>query len=160
MKRLEKSALPRAIPIGGMMTPSTSDVIIFPKATPMITATARSITFPRAMNSLNSLHMVVFSCCWSVTVLRCFEAGFFCFRGGLESYLVGDLLCRQAAVWIVSFGLTVSDDLSRLGRFSRGGARLGKRVLLFFCLPTLGDQIICGSVHQPETWPTRNRRHG
>src|SRR4051794_7441979 len=160
MKRFAKSTLPSASPIGGMMTPSTSDVTILPKAAPMITATARSTTFPRAMNSLNSLHMVVFSCCLSVTVLRCFEAGLFCFCGGFESYLVGDLLCRQAAIGIVSFGLTVSDDLSSLDRFSRGGARLCKRVLLFFCLPTLGDQIVCCSVHQPEAWPTRDSRHG
>ena len=57
MKRLEKSAFPSSNPIGGIMTPSTSDVTILPNAAPITTATARSITFPRAMNSLNSFHM-------------------------------------------------------------------------------------------------------
>src|SRR4051812_20536729 len=46
-----------ARPIGGMMTPSTSVVTIFPNAAPMITPTARSTTLPRAMNSLNSFSM-------------------------------------------------------------------------------------------------------
>src|SRR5712691_2747427 len=41
-----------------MMTPSTSDVMILPNAAPMITATARSTTFPRAMKSLNSLSIL------------------------------------------------------------------------------------------------------
>jgi hypothetical protein len=58
MKRFEKSTFPRAKPMGGMMTPSTSDVTILPNAAPITTATARSITFPRAMNSLNSFSMV------------------------------------------------------------------------------------------------------
>src|ERR1051326_4284268 len=35
----------------------TSDVTILPKAAPMITPTARSITFPRAINFLNSPNM-------------------------------------------------------------------------------------------------------
>src|SRR5207253_5484219 len=52
-----KSTRPSSKPIGGMMMPSTSEVIIFPKATAMIRATARSITLPRSMNSLNSLNI-------------------------------------------------------------------------------------------------------
>src|SRR5215213_8767360 len=45
--------------MGGMMTPSTSVVMILPKAAPITTATARSTTFPRVMNSLNSLNIIV-----------------------------------------------------------------------------------------------------
>ncbi len=36
---------------------STNEEIIFPKAPPITTPTARSITFPRIANSLNSLSM-------------------------------------------------------------------------------------------------------
>src|SRR4029450_3631265 len=48
---------PSARPIGGIRTPSTSVVTILPKAAPMMTPTARSITFPRAMKSRNSFHI-------------------------------------------------------------------------------------------------------
>jgi hypothetical protein len=37
------------------MTSSTNELTIFPKAAPMITPTAKSIAFPLAINSLNSL---------------------------------------------------------------------------------------------------------
>jgi hypothetical protein len=43
--------------MGGIRIPSTSVVTILPKAAPMITPTARSMTFPRAMKSRNSFHM-------------------------------------------------------------------------------------------------------
>src|SRR5215218_6818421 len=53
--RPEKSTRPSRRPMGGMITPSTRVVTILPKAAPMMTPTARSITFPRAMKSRNSL---------------------------------------------------------------------------------------------------------
>src|SRR5688572_10103122 len=40
--------------------PSTSEVTILPNAAPMITATAKSITLPRAINSLNSFDIFIF----------------------------------------------------------------------------------------------------
>src|SRR6185503_159947 len=58
MNRFEKSTLPSSRPMGGKIMPSTSDVTILPNAAPIMTATARSITLPRAMNSLNSLNML------------------------------------------------------------------------------------------------------
>src|SRR6185503_16713217 len=67
MNRFEKSTFPSIMPIGGMMIPSTRDVMIRPKAAPMITATARSRTFPRVMNSLNS---------FSIERLLCHRASF------------------------------------------------------------------------------------
>src|SRR5271167_4733868 len=42
----------------GRMMSSTRDETIFPKATPMITPTARSKTLPRIANSLNSLSTI------------------------------------------------------------------------------------------------------
>src|SRR5215813_1156350 len=57
MKRFEKSRLPSASPIGGMMTSPTSEVTIFPNARPIMMPTAISIILPRAMNSLNSFNM-------------------------------------------------------------------------------------------------------
>src|SRR6266542_2530549 len=57
MNKFEKSTFPSTNPIGGMMTPSTRDVTILPNAAPIMTAIARSITFPRAMNSRNSFSM-------------------------------------------------------------------------------------------------------
>src|SRR5689334_6612976 len=57
MKRFEKSIAPRPSPITGMKTSLTSDVTILPNAAPMITAIARSSTFPRRMNFLNSANM-------------------------------------------------------------------------------------------------------
>jgi len=51
----EKSVLPISAPIGGIRMAFTSDDTILPKAPPMITPTAMSITFPLRANSLNSL---------------------------------------------------------------------------------------------------------
>ena len=59
MAHLEKSTPPMSRPIGGMMILSTNAVTILPKAAPITTATARSITLPFAMNSLNSLAMLM-----------------------------------------------------------------------------------------------------
>src|SRR5688572_5409517 len=56
--RLAKSTPPSARPIGGMTTPSTNVVTMRPNAAPMMTATARSMTLPRAMKSRNSFHIV------------------------------------------------------------------------------------------------------
>jgi hypothetical protein len=42
------------MPIGGMITSATRELMIFPKAPPMITPTARSNAFPFVINSLNS----------------------------------------------------------------------------------------------------------
>src|SRR6266550_5427526 len=52
---LAKSILPSTRPNGGMMMPSTRSVTILPKAAPMMTPTARSMTLPRAMKSRNCL---------------------------------------------------------------------------------------------------------
>src|SRR5690606_8609432 len=46
-------------PMGGMITPSTSVETMRPNAAPMITATARSTTLPREMNSLYSFSIPV-----------------------------------------------------------------------------------------------------
>ncbi|KAG0930935.1 hypothetical protein G6F40_014653 [Rhizopus arrhizus] len=51
----EKSTLPISRPSGGMMIFSTSAVTILPKAAPITTPTARSMTLPRIANSLNSV---------------------------------------------------------------------------------------------------------
>src|SRR5687767_5961404 len=45
------------MPSGGMMIPSTTVVTILPNAAPITTATARSMTLPRAMNSRKSFSM-------------------------------------------------------------------------------------------------------
>src|SRR5512132_3692710 len=55
MNRLLKSTWPSNSPIGGMITSSTSELTILPKATPMMIPTARSTTFPLTANSRNSL---------------------------------------------------------------------------------------------------------
>ena len=44
-------------PIGGMMMSATRDDTMVPNAPPMTTPTARSTTFPRMTNSLNSFNM-------------------------------------------------------------------------------------------------------
>src|SRR5688572_16447077 len=44
-------------PIGGMMMSLTSELTKLPKATPMITPKARSMTLPRIAKSRNSLSM-------------------------------------------------------------------------------------------------------
>src|SRR5690606_20057595 len=54
MNRSVKLAPPRIRPIGGIMTSLTSEVTIPPKAEPMTTPTARSMTLPRMANVLNS----------------------------------------------------------------------------------------------------------
>jgi len=54
MKRLEKSTLCRARPIGGRMTSVTSELAILAKDPPMTIPTAISITLPRMANFLNS----------------------------------------------------------------------------------------------------------
>src|SRR5690625_1658081 len=45
------------IPNNGMIILSTSEVTILPKAAPITTATASSITFPCAINALKSFHI-------------------------------------------------------------------------------------------------------
>src|SRR5713101_4687496 len=55
MNRSEKLTLPRSFPSGGMSTSSTREATILPKAAPMMTPTARSRTFPRMANSLNTV---------------------------------------------------------------------------------------------------------
>jgi len=50
-----RSIPPMSIPISGMNTSLTSDVVILPNAVAMITPMAMSITLPLEMNSLNSL---------------------------------------------------------------------------------------------------------
>jgi hypothetical protein len=50
---------PEIKPITGMRTSATSDDTIFPKAPPMITATARSNTLPRLMKAWNSASMPI-----------------------------------------------------------------------------------------------------
>src|ERR1700687_4559610 len=57
MNKPLKSTLPINFPNGGIRTSPTREVAIFPKAPPMMIPTARSTTFPRTMNSLNSLIM-------------------------------------------------------------------------------------------------------
>ena len=51
----EKSILPAKIPINGLMILETKDLTMAVNADPTMTPTAKSITFPRAINSLNSL---------------------------------------------------------------------------------------------------------
>src|SRR5882762_5813689 len=58
MNFAEKSTLPSNAPSGGMRMSSTKDETIFPKAAPTMTPTARSMTFPRMANSLNSFSTV------------------------------------------------------------------------------------------------------
>src|SRR5438874_7078670 len=56
---LEKSRPPVSKPTGGMRMSLTSELMIPPKAAPIITPTARSTAFPLIANSLNSFHIVV-----------------------------------------------------------------------------------------------------
>src|SRR5258705_10757652 len=53
----EKSSPPVTKPIGGIRISFTSEVMILPKAAPMMTPTARSMALPLTANSLNSFHM-------------------------------------------------------------------------------------------------------
>src|SRR5829696_5357166 len=55
MNRFFMSTRPSASPSGGMSTSSVNDVTILPNAAPRMTAMARSSTFPRMTNALNSL---------------------------------------------------------------------------------------------------------
>jgi hypothetical protein len=57
-KRVEKSTLPSARPIGGMMISATSEVTILPNATPIMMPTALSRTFPRIAKALNSFSIL------------------------------------------------------------------------------------------------------
>src|SRR6266487_2051248 len=57
MNLFEKSRPPVSRPIGGMMMSLTKEVIMEPKAAPMMTPTARSIALPLTANSLNSFHI-------------------------------------------------------------------------------------------------------
>src|SRR5699024_1123197 len=54
-----KSVSPNNSPINGIMILPTNESTILPNAAPITTATARSNTFPRIINSLNSL--IIFS---------------------------------------------------------------------------------------------------
>jgi hypothetical protein len=49
----EKSGVPPIMPRTGVMTSLTSESTTAPNAAPMMTPTARSMTFPLATNSLN-----------------------------------------------------------------------------------------------------------
>ena len=55
---LEKSDLPKMAPTSGVIRSATRAVTTAPKATPMTTATARSTTLPRKMNSLKPFSTV------------------------------------------------------------------------------------------------------
>ena len=55
ISRLVKLTPPTRRPTRGMTISLTREVTIEPKAPPMITPTARSMTLPRLMNSLNSV---------------------------------------------------------------------------------------------------------
>src|SRR5580704_6108829 len=57
MNRFEKSTLPITTPMGGIRTSVTSEVTILPNAAPITMPIAKSSTFPRMMNSLNSLNI-------------------------------------------------------------------------------------------------------
>ncbi len=52
-------SMPPKIPRIGEMMSSVSEVTIAPNAPPMITPTARSMTLPRMMNSLNSFTIFI-----------------------------------------------------------------------------------------------------
>ena len=60
-ERSEKSGLPKMAAISGVKMLVTSEVTTAVNAAPMTTATARSTTLPRRMNSLNSVTMPFFS---------------------------------------------------------------------------------------------------
>ena len=55
VKSRSLKSLPPIMPISGVISPDTMELTIATTARPMTTATARSMTLPRAMNSLNSL---------------------------------------------------------------------------------------------------------
>ncbi len=91
IKRLVKSILPpRRVEIRGITMSLTKESTIFPKAPPMMTPTARSITLPRTANALNSfisLDATVFS--WNFCGLSHFWpklSGYLAFYLKIESY--------------------------------------------------------------------------
>src|SRR2546421_10392348 len=101
-----------------MMMPSTSEVTIFPKATPIITPTARSITFARAMNSLNSFSMMVsFDAKRLMTILRQRVPGFLSFVFVLESHATGlrHLVAGCTIGWIIALGPDIDNDFFFFG---------------------------------------------
>jgi hypothetical protein len=57
--RAEKSGWPPSIPITGVMRSLTRESTTAPKAAPMMTPTARSMTLPRATKSRNPFSMPV-----------------------------------------------------------------------------------------------------
>jgi len=57
--KFEKSISQISQPITGITKSSTIEVTILPKAAPIITATAKSITFHLTANSLNSLNIFI-----------------------------------------------------------------------------------------------------
>src|SRR6185295_13987294 len=57
MNWLEKSSPPVSSPIGGIRMSFTSELMIPPKAAPIMTPIARSMALPLTANSLNSFHM-------------------------------------------------------------------------------------------------------
>src|SRR5689334_19127969 len=57
MNLFEKSSPPVSKPIGGIRISFTSEVMMLPKAAPMMTPTARSIALPLTANSLNSFNI-------------------------------------------------------------------------------------------------------
>src|SRR3989344_539831 len=59
MNLLEKSTPPKIQPTSGMMRSAVSDPVIVAKAPPMMTPTARSMTLPLAINSLNSPNILL-----------------------------------------------------------------------------------------------------
>src|SRR5690606_29199537 len=56
VKVIRRKSVPPIMPTSGVMRPSTTAVTTAVNAAPMTTATARSTTLPRAMNSRNSLN--------------------------------------------------------------------------------------------------------
>lgn len=55
--RPEKSGVPPMAPMSGVMIPEVRALTMSPKAAPMTTATARSMTLPRRRNFWKSLSM-------------------------------------------------------------------------------------------------------
>src|SRR5258705_344014 len=62
MNKPQKKTFPSKRPIRGMITSFTSEDTTFPKATPIITPTAKSTILPRMANSLNPLSTVFLLC--------------------------------------------------------------------------------------------------
>ena len=60
-KQVFLSVMDRWLPIGGMMTFATSEVMMAPNAAPIMIPTAMSTTLPRITNALNSLNILLAS---------------------------------------------------------------------------------------------------